>query len=116
MNGGVIASSSLFGQHIGEERFQITVEIGTPYRCCEDPEEWACPVVVHPLYKRLSDIHGGDSFHSLCLAIALVQDLLQGFREKGGALTYENGESFPLESYSFGISKRPKWNGVRATH
>lgn len=102
----VIAHSSFFGQRHGEERFEITVEIGTPYRCGEDPEEWACPVTVRPLYKHLHDAHGGDSFQSLCMAIALAQDLLQDFREKGGSLTYENGESFSLESYSFGISKR----------
>ena len=102
----IIAFSSLFGQRPGQERFEINIEIGTPYRCGEDPEEWACPVAVRPLYKRLRDAHGGDSFQSLCLAIALAQDLLQDFREKGGSLTYENGEPFPLEFYTFGISKR----------
>jgi hypothetical protein len=102
----VIAQTSLFGQRPGEERFEITVEIGTPYQCGEDLKEWACPVAVRPLYKRLHDAHGSDSFQSLCLAISLAQDLLQDFREKGGLLTYENGESFPLESYSFGVAKR----------
>ncbi len=99
----VIAQSSFLGQRPGEDRFEITVEIGTPYQCGEDPEEWACPVAVRPLYKRLHDAHGGDSFQSLCLAISLAQDLLQGFREKGGLLTYETGETFPLEAYSFGV-------------
>jgi hypothetical protein len=103
----VIAHTVIFGQRQGGDRFEITVEIGTPYKYGDDPEEWACPVAVRPLYKRLRDAHGGDSFQSLCLAIALAQDLLQGFREKGGSLTYDNGEEFPLESYSFGISKRP---------
>jgi hypothetical protein len=103
----VIAHSTLFGQRQGEERFEIIVEIGTPYLYGDDPEEWACPVAVRPLYKRIHDAHGGDSFQSLCLAIALAQDLLQGFREKGGSLTHKNGGQFPLESYSFGISKRP---------
>jgi hypothetical protein len=82
MNNKVIAHASLFAQCPGEERFEITVEIGTPYQCGEDPEEWACPVAVRPPYKRLHDAHGGDS------------------------LTYENGESFPPESYSFGVAKR----------
>jgi hypothetical protein len=99
----VIAQTSFFGQRPGEERFEITVEIGAPYQCGEDPEEWACPVAVSPLYKRLHDAHGGDSFQSLCLAISLAQDLLQDFREKGGLLTFETGETFPLESYSFGV-------------
>ncbi len=102
----VIAHTSIFGQRPGEERFEITVEIGAPYQCSPDPEEWACPVAVRPLYKRLHDAHGGDSFQSLCLAISLAQDLLQDFREKGGSLTYEAGDLFPLECYSFGVAKR----------
>jgi hypothetical protein len=102
----IIASTSIFGQRPGEEMFEITVEIGTPYLCGGDPEEWACPVEVRPLCKRLHDAHGSDSFQTLCLAISLAQDLLQDFREKGGLLTYENGEPFPLESYSFEVAKR----------
>jgi hypothetical protein len=102
----VIARTSLFGQRPGEERFEIAVEIGTPYQCAEDPEEWACPVAVRPLHKRLRDAHGGDPFQSLCLAISLAQDLLQDFMGKGGLLTYENGQLFPLESYFFGAAKR----------
>jgi hypothetical protein len=35
----VIAYSSIFGQHLREERFEITVEIGAPYRRSEDPQE-----------------------------------------------------------------------------
>lgn len=107
MMNSVIAHLTIFGQRQGEERFEITVEIGTPFLFGDDPEEWACLVAVRPLYKRLYDAHGEDSFQSLCLAIALAQDLLQDFREKGGLLTYKNGEQFPLESYSFGFSKRP---------
>jgi Domain of unknown function (DUF6968) len=104
----VITRTSLSGQRPGQERFEITAEIRTPYQLREQPEEWACPVAVRALHKRLRDLHGCDSFQSLCLAIALAQDLLQGFREKGGSLTYENGELFPLQSYSFGVAKRDK--------
>jgi Domain of unknown function (DUF6968) len=102
----VIAKTSMFGQRPSDERFEITVEIGAPYQCGGEPEEWACPVAVQPLYERLHDAHGSNSFQSLRLAISLAQDLLQDFREKGGLLTCENGESFPLESYSFGVAKR----------
>ncbi|MFN2176080.1 MAG: DUF6968 family protein [Anaerolineales bacterium] len=104
----IIAHVTVFGQRPGEDRFEITVEIGTPYRCGDNPEEWACPVAVRPLFKHLHDEHGNDSFQSLCLAIALAQDLLYNFKEKSGSLTHENGEQFPLESYSFGISKNAK--------
>lgn len=100
----VIASTSLFGQRPGEERFEIAVEVGTPYQCGNDPEEWACPVAVRPLSEKLRDVHANDSLQALCLAIALVQDWLQDFREKGGVLTFDTGEEFPLEAYSFGIA------------
>jgi hypothetical protein len=103
----VIAQMSMLGARPGEPPFTITVQIGTPYQCGDDPEEWACPVAVLPLFKNLSDAHGGDSFQALCLAMSLAQDLLHGFRENGGALSYETGESFLLEAYSFGIGKRP---------
>jgi hypothetical protein len=100
-----IAHTFLFGQRPGEERFEITVEIGTPYQCGEDPDEWACPVAVRPLYRCLQNAHGGNSFQFLCLAISLAQELLQEFRETGGLLTYEDGEALPLESCSFGVAK-----------
>ena len=105
--GTVIAQMSMLGTRPGEPPFMITVQVGTPYRCGDDPQEWACPVSVAPLFKKLSDAHGGDSFQALCLALSLAQDLLHGFREKAGTLSYETGESFPLEAYSFGIARRP---------
>ncbi len=82
----IIAFTSVFGQRPGKERFEITVEVGPPYRCGEDPEGWAFPVAMRPLYKGLRDVHGSDSLQSLCLAICLAQDLLHDFREKGGSL------------------------------
>ena len=98
-----IAYMSVFGQRPGEESFEITVEIGLPYRCGEEPEDWACSVAVRPLYQNLRDVHGQDSLQSLCLAISLVRYLLQDFREKGGYIIHENGQPFSFESYSFGI-------------
>jgi len=102
----IIAFTSVLGQRPGEESFEIKVEIGIPYQCGDDPEEWACPVAVRLLYNSLRDAHGSDSLQSLCLAISLAQNLLQDFIEKGGLLTHENGETFPLDSYSFGIARR----------
>jgi hypothetical protein len=102
----VIASEKIFGQRQGEEPFEITVEIGTPYQVGTDPEEWACPVSLSPLFKRLHDAHGGSSFHALCLASSLVLDLLHGFKENGGTLFYSIGEDFPFEAYSFGVATR----------
>lgn len=101
-----IAQVSMLGTRPGEEPFQITVEIGTPYQCGTEPEEWACPVAVSPLFNNLHDAYGGDSFQALCLAAALAQDLLHGFVENGGLLSYDTGEPFPLESYAFGIARR----------
>jgi hypothetical protein len=104
-----IAKLELIGQNKGEEPFQIVVEIGTPYEKNNDPEEWWCPVSVVPLFKNLHDAVGGGSFQSLCLGVALVLDLLQGFKEKGGVLRLKDGgEEVPLEAYAFGIAiKKP---------
>jgi hypothetical protein len=95
----IVAQIVIFGQRPGGQRFQITVRIRTPYQVSGEHEEWACPVSLEPLYANLRDIHGGDSFQALCLAVRLVHQLLKGFVEDGGSLTYETGEEFPLDSY-----------------
>jgi len=106
-----IAQLSLVGTRPGGQPFKITVQIGKPYLYGTDPEEWACPVAVLPLFKALRDAHGNDSFQALCLAVSLAQDLLHGFREQGGVLSNEGegeGEdTFPLEAYAFGAARRP---------
>ena len=102
----IIASESIIAKRANEESFELKIEIGTPYQVGTDPEEWACPVAVRPLYENLHDAHGGNSFQSLCLAASLTLDLLQGFLEKGGSLTYSTGDDFPLEAYSFGAATK----------
>lgn len=94
----VVGKATLFGKRPGEEPFQITIEIGTPYRRDIDVESWACPVSVSPLYKKLADMQGVDSLQALCEAIALARSLLEGFREEGGALSYD-GESDSFRFY-----------------
>lgn len=101
-----VATMSMFGQRPGRARFEITVEIGKPYRWGDNPEEWACSVSVRPLQPSRREAHGNDAFQALCLAIALAQHLLQDFRDAGGVLSYGTGEEFPLEAYSFGIAAR----------
>jgi hypothetical protein len=100
----VTATTVITAQRPGEEPFRITVEIGLPYQVGNDPHEWACPVVVEPLYKNLHDAHGGDALQSLCLAISLAIDLLTSFKSDGGKLLSDNGEDFPLEAYCFGAA------------
>lgn len=99
------ASISLQGKRSpDDEAFQIDIQIGTPYQVDNNPNEWACPVSMTPLYKSLRDAHASDSLQALCLALSLALDLLAGFREKGGELFYESGERFPLEAYCFGTA------------
>ena len=81
------------------------MEIGLPYPLGEN--EWACPVAVRPLYERLRDQHGGDSFQAMFLAMRLALTLLKDFTDKGGLLLM-NGEeteamgggAFPFEAYT----------------
>ncbi|WP_457322300.1 hypothetical protein [Stenotrophomonas sp. P5_B8] len=102
----VIANEVIWGQRPDEDAFMINIQIGTPYQVGDDPMEWACPVAVLPLYKKLHDAHGVSSLHALCLASSLALEVLQGFKEKGGVLFYSPGEDVPLESYAFGIAMK----------
>lgn len=106
----VIAEVILFAKRPGEEPFKVTVQIGTPYKHHDDPETWAFPRALTPLFKHLHDAHGGNPFQALCLAIAGAQDLLQDVRDKGGMLGFDgSGDDFPLEAYSF----RPAEHRIR---
>lgn len=99
-----VAKTELVAVHPDGSRTTVTIEIGKPYlnQSGEGFEEWACPVSLKPLYKNLADARGGNPFQALCLASALILDLLSGFKDKGGKLLIEEGQEFPLEAYSFG--------------
>lgn len=103
----VIARTKLIGLTVEGEKHDIEVKIGVPYKVEHDDglEEWACPVSLTPLYNRLHDAHGSDSFQAMCLAASLVIDLLTSFQEKGGELMLEGGDAFPLDAYWFGHAK-----------
>ena len=92
-----IANFSLDAVDADGHPFLLTVEIGAPYRH-EKYEAWACPVSVLPLFDKLSDQVGEDSFQALCLGIRLTQALLEDFVSKGGSLLV-GGEAFPFEAY-----------------
>ena len=80
-------------------RFPLKVSIGRPYQSGTDPETWACPVHIDPLYTHLRDIAGSDAFQALCLACRMAIELLDGFVERGGKLIDEDGGSVSLDSY-----------------
>ena len=96
----VIAADDIIGVRPSGERITIKLRLGRPYRKDTDPESWACPVSLEPLYPRLSDIVGHSSFQSLCLASRLALYLLGGFKEDGGRLLHDDGTDFPLDAYA----------------
>ncbi len=103
----IIACTKLIGVTSEGISQNIEIEIGTPYKIeHDDLEEWACPVSLKPLYKKLHDAHGDNSFQAMCLAASLVIDLLIAYEEKGGKLIMEGGDNFPLEAYWFGHAKK----------
>ncbi|HBS57157.1 MAG TPA: hypothetical protein DEA38_15695 [Stenotrophomonas sp.] len=59
-----------------------------------------------PLFKALRVGHGGSSLQALRLAISLLLDLLQDFRDKGGVLFYPPRDEFPIEANVCGIARR----------
>jgi uncharacterized protein DUF6968 len=86
---------------------QVTLkaEIGQPYQA--EGGDWACPVALSPLYEKLADIHGVDSFHAIWLACSLVLKLLGHINADGWALAHDDGSEFPLESYLKGLGGPP---------
>lgn len=111
----LIAKDTIFGQRPNEaERFIVNVEVGVPYQCDTDPEEWACPVAVKPLHQKLRDTHGDSSLQALCLSLSLAKSMLEHFLEEGGQLTYDNGEEYALEAvFGFTFKGRHAQQGVQ---
>lgn len=104
----IISELEIYGiKHTGK-KIKITAKIGKPYpeKSIGKGDNWACPVSLEPLYKRLPDIVGVESFQALWLASNLILRLLQTFLNKGGQLVDEDGSRFPMEAYTFkGIDK-----------
>jgi hypothetical protein len=95
----VIAGDDIIGIRASGERILIKLRIGRPYRKDSEPETWACPVTMEPLYPRVGDVVGDSSFQAICLAARLVLYLLGGLKEDGGRLIFEDGTDVPLEAY-----------------
>jgi hypothetical protein len=96
-----VASLSVVGVLPNGERLPIAAAIGQPY--AHPQGGWACPVEVAPIYPKLADIRGVDSFHATWLACSLILKLLAHFKAEGGALLCEDGSQFPLEEYQSGL-------------
>jgi hypothetical protein len=101
-----IAFDDIPGIRADGERIVIRLRIGTPYAVEDHEDEWRCSVSLAPLYERLRDATGSTSLQSLCLALSLAIDLLNGFCEDGGKLVYEDGARYPLEALAFGAAIR----------
>jgi len=97
-----VARLSLLGRHPQGVPFAITIEIGAPYQVTPSREECVCPLKLLPFLPNLHDVHGGDSLQALSMALCLVGDQLQDFKDKGGTLLYAEGDSFDLDAYRLG--------------
>ena len=94
----IVASLALEAHSADRGDFVLTIEVGLPYRSSDHYDEWVCPVALRPL--RVTDARGGDSFQALCLALSLVLNELQGFRDNGMTLLM-GGDDFPIDAYWF---------------
>ena len=83
-----IVSRNAVGVTPDGREFVLTAQIGRPYPTGDD---WACPVDLEPLYPRLLDQHGVDSWQALQLCYRLIAQLLVGFQENGGSCTGQTG-------------------------
>ena len=79
-----IATRTLLAVDSNGQEFCLTLGIGQPYE--SSPNEWACPLCMVGLHKRLVDQRGVDSWQALQLAYQLIMQLLVHFVEGGGQL------------------------------
>ncbi len=94
----IIARETIFGQRPGEDRFAITVEIGTSYPYKGNPDEWVCPLTLAGLRERIHEVHGGSALQALCLVVSLACAELRAFQEDGVALSYPGGTPYDLDA------------------
>jgi hypothetical protein len=95
-----IARLEINGIESDGNNINVVAKIGKPFLIKGTPPLWSCPVSITPLYEKLPDIKGVDSFQSLCLAKNFILSLLKGFVEKGGQLKLGDNTEFPLEAYT----------------
>lgn len=103
-----VASLEVVALAASGERLTLIAQIGKAYR--NDDGSWSCPVTMAPIYPKLEDIRGIDSFHAIWLACSLVLKLLEHFKAGGGKLVYSDGSEFPLEAYLRGLDGKPPEN------
>jgi hypothetical protein len=79
------------------DRIPFTIKLGRPYQSSD--VDWACPVALDGLERRLADIHGIDAFQSLMLARKFAFTLLSARAEKGAKFVdSEDGSNVELQS------------------
>jgi hypothetical protein len=96
-----IAELDLLATRSEGEAFPLHVAVGAP-RFQEAPSTYSCEVQISLFESPLRPVHGESSLQALCLALRLALHLLASFVERGGRLTYPDGEPFDLEGYAIG--------------
>lgn len=94
----LIAETSLLAQRPGgEEKFQLRLGLGRPFR--SDEGMWACPVIIEGLYAKLCPVCGIDSWQALQLGNRLIRQLLTQFHEQGGRFFWadDQGSAMSLD-------------------
>jgi hypothetical protein len=59
-----IAESVIYAVDKDGRGFDIGLQIGRPYQTDLPHGDWACPVALIGLYRRLADMHGVDSLQA----------------------------------------------------
>jgi hypothetical protein len=100
-----IARRELVGVSADGARFALVLAIGRPYISGSSPETWSCAVSLDPLYPRLPDQVGTDSFQALVLATNTALDLLLSFKADGGRVLFPDGSEYPIEALTVLVSR-----------
>ena len=84
-----VACRRLICVRLSGESLDVTITVGRPY---SDSGRTRCPVSLEPLYGRLPDIEGVDSWQALQLAMELVERLLRSEVERGSQLYWPRAD------------------------
>ncbi|WP_372392382.1 hypothetical protein ACCQ05_20990 [Xanthomonas sp. NCPPB 3582] len=86
-----IASSERDGESDKGEKVAFHFALNTPHQI--DDESWGCTIRMEGFTSKPLTIIGVDSWQSLTLAIALIQQSLTYFIEDGGRLFFKDSAS-----------------------
>lgn len=84
------------GRNADQNPFDITIEVEKPVPWGgTSPSECVCWITIDPILRR-RDVHGEGPLQALCLALGMARLELELFIEKGGTVSYGDGDKVDI--------------------